>query len=109
MGDADTQLNLLRDVPFPVPILPHLEHKQDLTGPMERRLDREDRPTMKHPQNVPWRKSSRSLVQWDLKCVEVAAGGSEVYVRDSKNIAAGALAVTPAAWARLLGGIKSAG
>lgn len=33
MGDADTQLNLLRDVTFPVPILPHLKHKQTLPDP----------------------------------------------------------------------------
>jgi hypothetical protein len=64
---------------------------------------------VKHPQNVSWRKSSRSLVQWDLKCVEVAAAGEQVYVRDSKNIAAGALVVTPTAWAQFIGGIKSAG
>jgi hypothetical protein len=64
---------------------------------------------MRHPQSVSWRKSSRSLVQWDLKCVEVAADGSEVYVRDSKNVTAGALVVTPAAWAQFIGGIKSAG
>jgi hypothetical protein len=46
-----------------------------------------------------WRKSSYSNSRDD--CVEVALG-AQVGVRDSKNPAAGALIVSPAAWSALL-------
>lgn len=56
---------------------------------------------MEHPVNVGFRKSSYSLKQWDWRCVEVGTDDTSgrVFVRDSKNPAAGALGVTPAAWA----------
>ena len=56
---------------------------------------------MEHPVNVDFRKSSYSLKQWDWRCVEVGTDGTSgrVFVRDSKNPAAGALVATPAAWA----------
>ncbi len=43
-----------------------------------------------------WRKSSRSSDK--ANCVEVAASGSVVAVRDSKHPTDGALIVTPRAW-----------
>jgi len=53
---------------------------------------------MRYPANVRWAKSSRSYDWKELKCVEVAVSGGEVFVRDSKKPASGALAVSPAAW-----------
>lgn len=52
-----------------------------------------------------WRKSSYSGSGSNDNCVEVAwrtAGEPSVAVRDSKNPAAGTLAVPRAAWARFL-------
>jgi hypothetical protein len=45
-----------------------------------------------------WRKSSRSGQGSNGDCVEVAFVGPAVAVRDSKNPAAGALAVPQSAW-----------
>jgi len=46
-----------------------------------------------------WRKSSRSGSNNNDACVEVAFNGLGVAVRDSKNSAAGQLAVPAAGWA----------
>jgi hypothetical protein len=52
---------------------------------------------------LPWRKSSRSTANGDNgNCVEIAFAGPAVAVRDSKNRAAGALAVSAAAFTALL-------
>jgi hypothetical protein len=48
-----------------------------------------------------WRKSSRSGQGSDNACVEVAFAGPAVLVRDSKNPAAGALALPASTWSRL--------
>jgi Domain of unknown function (DUF397) len=52
-----------------------------------------------------WRKSSRSGPYSD-NCVEVAAGGDTVAVRDSKDPAGGVLVFTRAEWLAFLGGAK---
>lgn len=49
-----------------------------------------------------WRKSSRSGQGNNGNCVEVAFVGPAVAVRDSKNPAAGALAVPQTAWSTFL-------
>jgi hypothetical protein len=49
-----------------------------------------------------WRKSSRSGQGGNGNCVEVSFVGLAVAVRDSKNPAAGALAVPQSAWTDFL-------
>lgn len=46
------------------------------------------------PDNLPWMKSSYSLKQWDLKCVETATlPDGRIAIRDSKNPHAGMLVI----------------
>jgi hypothetical protein len=52
-----------------------------------------------------WRKSSYSDAQ--SQCVEVAADGHTVAVRDSKRPDAGNLSLGRAAWLGLLGDVKT--
>lgn len=53
-----------------------------------------------------WRKSTRSGPNSD-NCVEVAAAGEAVAVRDSKNPNGPALVFTPAEWDAFLSGVKA--
>jgi hypothetical protein len=55
-----------------------------------------------------WRKSSRSGSQGSA-CVEVAMLGGGVVARDSKDPEGSVLHLTGAAWAGLLGRVKSGG
>ncbi|NDU77841.1 DUF397 domain-containing protein [Actinomadura sp. DSM 109109] len=52
-----------------------------------------------------WRKSSASGNE--SNCVEVAACGPSVLVRDSRNPSAGSLALAPAQWQALLNVIQN--
>nr|WP_141579045.1 DUF397 domain-containing protein [Actinomadura sp. WMMA1423] len=52
-----------------------------------------------------WRKSSASAN--DSNCVEVAASGPSVLVRDSRNPSAGHLALAPAQWQGLLTAVRN--
>ncbi|GAA2279940.1 DUF397 domain-containing protein [Actinomadura sp. NPDC048955] len=52
-----------------------------------------------------WRKSSAS--GGESQCVEVAASGPSVLVRDSRNPSAGFLALAPAQWQALLNTIQN--
>ncbi|MEU8117831.1 DUF397 domain-containing protein [Spirillospora sp. NPDC049024] len=52
-----------------------------------------------------WRKSSASADE--SACVEVAASGPSVLVRDSRNPSAGHLALAPAHWQALLTAIRN--
>ncbi|MES9536337.1 MULTISPECIES: DUF397 domain-containing protein [unclassified Actinomadura] len=54
-----------------------------------------------------WRKSSAST--GGQECVEVAAAGQAVLVRDSRDISAGFLALAPAQWKALLAAIRDGG
>lgn len=51
-----------------------------------------------------WRKSSRSGVNGE--CLEQAAVGGVIAVRDSKDPTGPALVFTPAAWAAFIDGVK---
>ena len=51
-----------------------------------------------------WRKSSYS--GGDNNCVEIAATGANVAVRDSKNPLAGALSFRPGAWQAFTAGVR---
>ncbi len=59
------------------------------------------RPEFRH---AAWRTSSRSHGNGD--CVEVAAAGALVGVRDSKDPAGPVLVVDPTGWAAFLAGIQ---
>ena len=50
-----------------------------------------------------WRKSSYS--GGDNNCVEIAATGANVAVRDSKNPCGGALSFSPGAWQAFTAGV----
>jgi len=52
-----------------------------------------------------WRKSSRSVTQ-EGECVEVTSTDQHVGVRDSKNPAAGHLAIRSRAWQTFITGLK---
>ncbi|MCP9951400.1 MULTISPECIES: DUF397 domain-containing protein [Actinomadura] len=52
-----------------------------------------------------WRKASASQDSND--CVEVAAQGPSVLVRDSRNRSAGVVTLAPAAWRTLLNAIQN--
>lgn len=52
-----------------------------------------------------WRKASQS--QGGNECVEVAALGPSVLVRDSRNHSAGVLALDPTQWNALLSAVHS--
>ncbi|TDD27475.1 DUF397 domain-containing protein [Actinomadura sp. KC06] len=58
-----------------------------------------------HGTALNWRKASRSQAQDD--CVEVAAQGPSVLVRDSRDRSAGAIALDSAQWNALLSAIQS--
>lgn len=51
-----------------------------------------------------WRKSSYS--GGDNNCVEIAATGANVVVRDSKNPCGGALSFSPGAWQSFTAGVR---
>lgn len=51
-----------------------------------------------------WRKSSYS--GGDNNCVEIAATGANVAVRDSKNPCGGALSFSPSAWQAFTAGVR---
>jgi hypothetical protein len=52
-----------------------------------------------------WRKASASQSQND--CVEVAAQGPSVLVRDSRDASAGVLTLAPAEWRTLVNAIQN--
>lgn len=52
-----------------------------------------------------WRKGSRSGDKND--CVEVAAAGPAVLIRDSRDLAAGTLALDAAQWRTLLRSVRN--
>ena len=57
-------------------------------------------------QDVNWRKSSRSNGNGGANCVEVAAAGSTIGVRDSKNPTGPVLEFTPVDWLSFVDGTK---
>ncbi len=62
---------------------------------------------MTNPRDTGWFKSSRSNGGGD-QCVECRVVPGQVGVRDSKNPAAGAFWVGPAAWSAFVAEIKAA-
>ena len=56
-----------------------------------------------------WRKSSHSSGAANSDCVEVADLSGTVAIRDSKNLHAGHLALTPGVFANLLARLKHNG
>lgn len=56
--------------------------------------------------NQTWRKSSRSSAE--NSCVELSVGPAGAGIRDSKNPAAGTLALPAAEWSAFLAAIKTA-
>lgn len=60
----------------------------------------------KNLSRAPWRTSSYSNVGGE--CVEVAAAGGRIGVRDTKDRAGATLSFSPAAWQRFADGAKSA-
>jgi predicted secreted Zn-dependent protease len=54
--------------------------------------------------HVVWRKSSASA---QGNCVEVAAAGESILVRDTKNRAGAVLTFTPAEWQAFLTGVNA--
>ncbi|MDL4815287.1 DUF397 domain-containing protein [Actinomadura opuntiae] len=52
-----------------------------------------------------WRKGSRSGSA--NECVEVAASGRVVLIRDSRDLAAGMLALDPAGWRALVRAVRN--
>jgi hypothetical protein len=63
---------------------------------------------MDHPDDLTWRKSSYSGSNGG-NCIEVAATGRAVAVRDSKNPGGPKLAVTAAAWTAFTSQLKADG
>ncbi len=58
-------------------------------------------------ESAAWRKSSRSGGSGGNNCVEVGFAGTAVGVRDTKDRAGGALAVSAGQWATFIGTVKT--